>query len=370
MKNRYLHALYLDCLIIFSRYFKKYFDLYKPNKILFVIVLSVISFLDANASKTTGSVQDGNWSNDSTWSNGVPNVNNDSILIYDTVDASTINLIVFGSQSTLIVENNAVLYLDSAEFKNGSFIWIKAGGTLIVYGDLTNHNNSYNVIIDGTLIVNGTLANGSGGEISGSGSISAGDWEGECCIMGFDPDSLNPGDSITDSIIWNPLPVEIAYFNTQCNNNHCNIIEWGTFSETNCYFFSLYRTSDFSTWQIVANITGSGNSNNLKSYKVNDCEIQVRDKVLYYKLLQYNYNGSFHESGIIHSSCNYLNKHKIFVYPNPLPQGSILFVYKNTGEPVDYQIFDILGNRCTIDQLSTGIYFIKAENEKIKLAVQ
>jgi len=121
----------------------------------------------------------GNWTTGSTWvggsaptlTGGAGNLNSDVTIEYGhTVTLNSDMTVKNGA--TLIVKGTLIITSGgNVDFENGSIILVQTGGTLEMNG-LTNSNNSTNVTIHGTLIVNGNYTAGTGAEISGNGDMS------------------------------------------------------------------------------------------------------------------------------------------------------------------------------------------------------
>lgn len=215
-----------------------------------------------------------------------------------------------------MIKNNGILVLKDVQFNNGCIINVDNGGKLIVLGNLINRNNSNAVYIDGNLTIEGSLTNGTGGEISGSGTIIADTIKGECCIMGWDPDSIPDNGIIIDSIIGNILHVTLLYMNIKKDDQSNEvIIEWMTASETNNDYFTIFKSKDLKTWKHVSKESGSGNTNIYKEYSIRD---EYENDYIYYKLTQTDYNGHQDVLSIKAMQYRYVNESpQIQIIPNP-----------------------------------------------------
>ena len=92
------------------------------------------------------------------------------------------------------------------------------------------------------------------------------------------------------------LPIELISFKGTTSNN-VNTIMWVTSSEHNNDYFTLERTLNGTTFEIIANINGAGNSNEMNEYTVID-PINT-SSINYYRLKQTDYNGKFIYSDLI-----------------------------------------------------------------------
>lgn len=92
------------------------------------------------------------------------------------------------------------------------------------------------------------------------------------------------------------LPIELISFNGTTQNN-VNTLMWVTSSEHNNDYFTLERTLNGIVFEIIANINGAGNSNEINEYTVID-PINT-SSINYYRLKQTDYDGKFKYSDMI-----------------------------------------------------------------------
>lgn len=96
------------------------------------------------------------------------------------------------------------------------------------------------------------------------------------------------------------LPVELISFNAVCNNDAVKL-NWVTASETNNDYFTIERSADGITWNILAIIPGAGNSNTSNYYTADDSHPMADHN--FYRLKQTDYNGQYTYSTIRTASC-------------------------------------------------------------------
>ncbi len=128
-----------------------------------------------------------------------------------------------------------------------------------------------------------------------------------------------------------PLPVELADF--RLTEEGCNInLQWETFSETNNHYFDLERSVDGVNFQVINRVLGKGTSVDRNTYYHLD-PIKEKDKELYYRLKQVDYDGVFEYSPILSlrpSDCGSEVGDFLSVYPNPVEKGvEVNVVYEN-----------------------------------------
>ena len=96
------------------------------------------------------------------------------------------------------------------------------------------------------------------------------------------------------------LPIDIVYF-TVDNDNGKIMLSWSTVSELNNDFVNLERSYDGETFYSIATVLGTGNSDELKKYEVEDHNVleSASSSTAYYRLAQYDLNGQVHYSHIV-----------------------------------------------------------------------
>ncbi len=88
----------------------------------------------------------------------------------------------------------------------------------------------------------------------------------------------------------NPLPIELLHFTASSSNNEV-VINWATAAEINNDFFTIEKSRDGSSWEVVDYITGAGNSNYMIEYSYTDAN--ASEGISYYRLKQTDYDGQF-----------------------------------------------------------------------------
>lgn len=324
---------------------------------IFFLISIIFNTVLVMGQKTTISKTNGIWSSVSTWTNNIPDPGKDSIVVNgDSINSASISRITIGPQATLIIKNNATLVASKIEFSNGSKIRIESGSTLIAT-DLINKNNSVNVVINGEIILSGTLDNGNGGIITGTGSITASDFTGTGSTFGITTGSIG-----TSFISGSFLPVELLSFNIECQNDQKNI-RWSTASEINNNYFVIETSNDAQSFSELTRINGAGNSNSVLNYTFTTTE-----QFKYVRLVQVDFDGT-KKVYDTHSTCESL-KTEISVYPNP--STSVVNII-GANQQSQIQFYNALGaivynqeasNNTSVDvsNFTNGIYTIKIIN--------
>ncbi len=92
------------------------------------------------------------------------------------------------------------------------------------------------------------------------------------------------------------LPVELVSFNAQSNGLSVGL-DWSTATEQNSDYFDVLRSRDADHWDVVATIPAAGQSTVLQQYAARD--VLPHGGTWFYKLLQYDADGTLNEKGII-----------------------------------------------------------------------
>ncbi len=107
-----------------------------------------------------------------------------------------------------------------------------------------------------------------------------------------------------------PLPVELIDFSARTMESEVKLA-WVTATETNNDFFSLERSLDGRTFEKIASITGSGNTNEISKYFYID--ENPENGLNYYRLKQTDFDGQFSYSEI--ESVEFRDNKTIKIYP-------------------------------------------------------
>jgi hypothetical protein len=184
--------------------------------------------------------------------------------------------------------------------------------------------------------------------------------------------SINYLTSIVNGI-GTTLPVKLISFNATLANEKVNCT-WETASETNNDYFTLERSKDGNSFEIVGNVKGQGNSNSNIRYSYTD--INPFSGISYYRLLQTDFDGKNTYSTIKKVGENvklttefslYYENNNPIVKINSLAENSVtiellnlngvkLFTNEHTIN-IGENTFGINGN------ITTGLYLLKVQME-------
>ena len=314
------------------------------------VILLILTFLTFNAYSQVFTTQaSGDWSNALTWDVGVPpndqTGNNDDININHNVtltgdlDMKSGSAITITVGDTLTVNGNVI-------FNNGSAITIDDGGVLIVNGDVTNNNNSTDVNINGTIIINGNYDGGNGSELVGTGEMDISgevSTSGNGTVFGSETDCTENCDSSNDDPLGDPLPIELVFFTAQHIDEGVRL-EWLTATEVNNDYFEIEKSKDTKDWEIIGTTKGAGNSSSPLMYSFVDN--QPGDGYVYYKLNQYDYDGTKYVKKMTYTYIQKGIERNIDIWPNPsnVNDDFNLEILGFNGEEILIVVMDVIGN--------------------------
>lgn len=93
-----------------------------------------------------------------------------------------------------------------------------------------------------------------------------------------------------------PLPVELTSFDG-VNKGANNVLFWSTATEYNSNYFNIQKSRDGQTWTTISTINGSGGSSTPIDYNITD--YKVEPIINYYRLQQYDFDGTYEIYGPI-----------------------------------------------------------------------
>jgi hypothetical protein len=85
------------------------------------------------------------------------------------------------------------------------------------------------------------------------------------------------------------LPVEFWYFEAEKQIDR-NVIKWGTYSERNNDYFSVFKSTDGKSWDVTCVMDAAGDSYYPLEYYCDDYDTS---SIIYYELVQYDNDGHY-----------------------------------------------------------------------------
>ncbi len=158
--------------------------------------------------------------------------------------------------------------------------------------------------------------------------------------------------NVTSGSPCSVLPVGLTEFSGDYSEiSRSNEITWVTSSETNNDYFVLERSADGLNFGAIADIDGQGNSYEENTYTYFD-PIESAD-TYYYRLKQYDYDGSYSYSDVIAIKSEWDNS-KFFgsIFPNPAKTAFTLITSeRETASPIQLMIINAQGSVVKTEEL-------------------
>ena len=133
-------------------------------------------------------------------------------------------------------------------------------------------------------------------------------------------------------------PVELLNFAGLYNHGNVDLT-WQTATEVNNDYFELQRSVDGINFTTIASIEGAGNSSSILDYEHTD--VGVSGTILYYRLLQHDFDGTIKASKIISVRLDKIGSAPIVIMPNPF--SSSFTLTKVYAEVATVSVYDVLG---------------------------
>lgn len=175
-----------------------------------------------------------------------------------------------------------------------------------------------------------------------------------------------------------PLPITLSSFGAQVTSRNSVSLEWSTSTEINNDFFTLEKSTDGESFDFVAKVKGSGNSNTTKTYSLEDRQPYYGRS--YYRLKQTDFDGNFTYSHLVKVDIEGQQQAALTVFPNPASgsQFSFRIIGIRDAGQIPLVIYDLQGRKIaegtyTVDvagviedtlefatPLPQGVYVVKA----------
>jgi hypothetical protein len=284
-----------------------------------------------------------------------------SLNIYEDGEVNVSGGITLAGSAGLDVGNAGTLSVSgNVDLTGGSSLLVN--GDMDVAGSMTLTNGVGAVEINGTLTVDNTLDIGNN-NISGTGSISANPL---ICASGGNC-SIQLGDEL------NILPIVLTYFNAYTNKTNVTL-NWQTASEINNDYFTLERSKDGVTYEVIGTVLGAGTSMTAINYSFTDTKPLTG--VSYYRLKQTDYDGKFEVFSPV--SVSYLNESEIKIGSNPSAKELNISVNGEVGSGVA-KICNVIGvlvktieisdnfTTVNVSDIPKGTYILVVSANKIQI---
>lgn len=180
-----------------------------------------------------------------------------------------------------------------------------------------------------------------------------------------------------------PLPISLVSFDAEALEDKSVNLKWITESEINNDFFTIERSKDGESFEVVDILEGAGNSSEMRRYNMEDENPYTGTS--YYRLKQTDYDGKYSYSDIQSVEIN-KSFGNITVFPNPVKRNGTLSFDSGTPGKVQIEVYDLSGRLVLEDTYSTkkgmnslelnteslkdGMYFLLLDNEVEKTTVK
>ncbi len=204
------------------------------------------------------------------------------------------------------------------------------------------------ILNGGAEISSGALTGGAGTNASWNQTVSGTTLQVLACM------SQN---SVTEPYILNTftvsggvaLPITLSGFFAKLNQDKNVEITWQTATERNNAYFEVQHSPDGKTFESIKTVAGHGNSDAVYDYTALDTTPNVG--VNYYRLKQFNKDGTFEYSNNITVYLRKSKQHTLTVSPNPF--NDVLSVSFPSGDHTLVQVYDLLGKIVYTETLTT-----------------
>jgi hypothetical protein len=170
------------------------------------------------------------------------------------------------------------------------------------------------------------------------------------------------------------LPVELIHFTAQAMAHTTAELNWATATEIDNSHFVIERSYDGLTFEAIDRVEGNGNSDAVLHYSYTDRGIAHGSEVVFYRLHQFDYNGTSEYSEVrkVSFEMNNLAKPSIAIYPNPFTSDVYINFSTLSGAEATIKVTNLSGQqllersidntqsieKVDLSSLPKGIYFV------------
>ena len=170
----------------------------------------------------------------------------------------------------------------------------------------------------------------------------------------------NEQDVYYSRILTGIVPVELVSFSASVAANEVTLL-WSTATELNNRGFEIERSSDKTGWRTIGFKEGKGTTSEPQNYSFVDKLAGINLDRLYYRLKQFDFNGSFEYSNTIEvvvPPSEFLLSQN---YPNPFNPSTTISYHLPVNSFVSLKVYNVLGNEVATlvnEQKQAGKYQI------------
>ena len=180
-------------------------------------------------------------------------------------------------------------------------------------------------------------------------------------VAGF---NLNYVNITTNSV----APITLIDFSVKKQTGH-NDLSWTTASEINNDYFTLERSYDLTTWDVIAIVKSAGSGQSIREY--NQKDYAARGTIAYYRLNQTDFDGKNVYSEIIEVRMD----EDVKIYPNPFSgEVSVSFPQATTQSTIIDATGNVVSTIAASNDVSTvllgenwskGVYMLKLSDGRV-----
>ena len=154
-----------------------------------------------------------------------------------------------------------------------------------------------------------------------------------------------------------PLPVTLTAFSANLQTGNKVKVAWSTSMEFNCSRYDIERSTNGNSFNKIATVAGSGNSNTTKNYLINDDITAVTTAIVYYRLKQMDIDGRSSISKVVSVKLKKTIA-DFTVSPNPFRNNVNINIEWNKNETSVVKVFNVTG----VEVISKTVKMIKGFN--------
>ncbi|WP_020571393.1 T9SS type A sorting domain-containing protein [Neolewinella persica] len=174
------------------------------------------------------------------------------------------------------------------------------------------------------------------------------------------------------------FPVDLVSFTARRHGKLAALLNWTTMNERDNDYFSVERSSDGNTWLEIGQVMSRGNQGSVNGYALTDDN--PGNGLNYYRLRQFDLNGSFSLSGV--QVVNFVDENNLLVYPNPAQNWFEVIAVEDMenvrllnamGQDVTTQATIIVRDdriKVGVSNLPRGVYFVRLGSRLTKVWIQ
>jgi len=152
------------------------------------------------------------------------------------------------------------------------------------------------------------------------------------------------GTLATIAVVTGEIPVELASFTGSKTQNDVRL-DWITASELNNHGFEIQRSTDGNEFVTIGFVEGKGTTTERSYYSYSDQFYFMNENIMYYRLKQVDYDGSFSYSNILSFENPSATEFTLAQnYPNPFNPATKI-EYSIPGDRfVELRVYDVMGS--------------------------